>query len=200
MFKSSFNAMDDPKTPPAVRLRAALAIPQRPHFPQPGWHLPERIESPREQQVVDGLAEIKAEYDAMQTHSPSVSAGSLGSQPIASSAPSHSTITQASARGPQRPSLAARPVPILIHRYSSDLGTFNNPRVGARMVGENSRQHNTAKSGIITRLYPRAHICYPSPDTAEQGALSHFTVALRRSSRPWPRRHFPSPRHGAGCQ
>jgi hypothetical protein len=60
------NLLDDPNTPPAVRLRTALAILQRPHFPQPGWHLPERIESPREQQVVDGLKEIKADYDAMR--------------------------------------------------------------------------------------------------------------------------------------
>jgi len=58
--------LDDPKTPPSVRLRTALAILQRPHFPQPGWHLPERIETPREQQVVDTLAEIKTDYDAMR--------------------------------------------------------------------------------------------------------------------------------------
>ena len=69
--------LDDSKTPPAVRLRTALAILQRPHFPQPGWHLPARIESPREQQVVDDLAEIKADYDAMRmtealNHNPSV--------------------------------------------------------------------------------------------------------------------------------
>jgi uncharacterized protein YecA (UPF0149 family) len=60
------NLLDDPNTPAAVRLRTALAVLQRPHFPQPGWYLPERIESPREQQVVDGLAEIKADYDAMR--------------------------------------------------------------------------------------------------------------------------------------
>src|SRR6266576_169812 len=60
------NLLDDPNTPPAVRLRTALAILQRPHFPKQGWHLPERIETPREQQVVDGLAEIKADYDAMR--------------------------------------------------------------------------------------------------------------------------------------
>jgi AcrR family transcriptional regulator len=60
------NLLDDPNTPPAVRLRTALAILQRPHFPQPGWNLPERIESPREQQVVDNLVEIKADYDAMR--------------------------------------------------------------------------------------------------------------------------------------
>ena len=58
--------LDDPKTPPSVRLRTALAILQRPHFPEQGWRLPERIESSREQQVVDGLAEIKADYDAMR--------------------------------------------------------------------------------------------------------------------------------------
>ena len=58
--------LEDPNTPPAVRLRTALAILQRPHFPNRGWHLPERIEDPREQQVVDNLAEIKADYDAMR--------------------------------------------------------------------------------------------------------------------------------------
>jgi hypothetical protein len=58
--------LDDTKTPPAVRLRTALAVLQRPHFPDRGWHLPERIEPPREQQVVDNLAEIKADYDAMR--------------------------------------------------------------------------------------------------------------------------------------
>src|SRR6266849_8994033 len=60
------NLLEDPKTPPAVRLKTALAVLQRPHFPQPGWHMPERIEEPRQRQVVDGLAEIKADYDAMR--------------------------------------------------------------------------------------------------------------------------------------
>jgi hypothetical protein len=58
--------LEDPKTPPAVRLKAALAVLQRPHFPARGWHLPERIEDRREQQVVDNLAEMKADYDAMR--------------------------------------------------------------------------------------------------------------------------------------
>ena len=90
--------LEDPKTPPSVRLRTALAILQRPHFPNRGWHLPERIESPREQQVVDTLAEIKADYDAMRmteavsastppTHSPSVSEGASPSDPIARNSP-----------------------------------------------------------------------------------------------------------------
>jgi hypothetical protein len=60
------NLLEDPKTPPAVRLKTALAVLQRPHFPQRGWHLPERIEDPRERQVVDNLVEMKADYDAMR--------------------------------------------------------------------------------------------------------------------------------------
>jgi hypothetical protein len=60
------NLLEDPKTPPAVRLKTALAVLQRPHFPNRGWHLPERIEEPREQQVVDNLVEMKADYDAMR--------------------------------------------------------------------------------------------------------------------------------------
>lgn len=49
-------------TPPAVRLKAALAVLERPGFPDPGWNLPERIESPRQQFVVDGMADMEAEY------------------------------------------------------------------------------------------------------------------------------------------
>src|SRR6266852_746366 len=44
------NLLDDPNTPPAVRLRTALAILQRPKFPNQGWQLPARIETPREQE------------------------------------------------------------------------------------------------------------------------------------------------------
>ena len=36
------NLLEDPKTPASVRLRAALSILERPHFPNRGWHLPER--------------------------------------------------------------------------------------------------------------------------------------------------------------
>ena len=72
------NLLEDPKTPHAVRLRTALAILQRPHFPAPDWHLPERIEEPRQQQVIDNLAELKADYDAMRM---------TDSTPIARSAP-----------------------------------------------------------------------------------------------------------------
>jgi hypothetical protein len=77
------NLLEDPKTPPSVRLKTALAILQRPHFPNRGWHLPERIEDRREQQVVDNLAEIKADYDAMRM----TDAIEANSQPIARCAP-----------------------------------------------------------------------------------------------------------------
>jgi AcrR family transcriptional regulator len=60
------NLLDDPKTPPSVRLRTALAVLQRPRFPKQGWQLPERIETPREQEVVDQLVEIEADYRAMR--------------------------------------------------------------------------------------------------------------------------------------
>jgi hypothetical protein len=95
------NLLDDPNTPPAVRLRTALAVLQRPNFPNRGWHLPVRIEDPREQQVVDNLAEIKADYDAMRmteairastppTNSPSVSAGDASTAPSVSTGASPS--------------------------------------------------------------------------------------------------------------
>jgi hypothetical protein len=58
------NVLDDPKASPSVRLKAALAILQRPHFPNPGWHLPERTEPAPEQQVVNNLAEMEAGYRA----------------------------------------------------------------------------------------------------------------------------------------
>jgi hypothetical protein len=35
----------DPAAPPAIRLRAALAVLQRPKFPDQGWSLPARIEA-----------------------------------------------------------------------------------------------------------------------------------------------------------
>jgi SEC-C motif len=58
--------LESDSTPPGVRLRAALSILQRPHFPKPGWHLPERLESPLQQQALDGLAAVKAEYDYLR--------------------------------------------------------------------------------------------------------------------------------------
>jgi hypothetical protein len=36
--------LTSPDTPPAVRLKGALAVLERPHFPEAGWQLPERVE------------------------------------------------------------------------------------------------------------------------------------------------------------
>ena len=47
----------DPTTPHAVRLKTALAILQRPHAPNPGWHLPVPIESPQQQPPADHVSE-----------------------------------------------------------------------------------------------------------------------------------------------
>jgi|SRR5579872_67547 len=58
--------LDDRSTPPTVRLRAALAILQRPHFPDQGWHLPERIEPQHQQKFLDDLAQIQADYKAVR--------------------------------------------------------------------------------------------------------------------------------------
>ncbi len=60
------NLLADSETNDAIRLRAALAVLQRPAFPSQGWQLPERIESPREHMVVDGLAELEADYHSMR--------------------------------------------------------------------------------------------------------------------------------------
>src|SRR6266851_5383093 len=49
--------LQDISTPPAVRLKTALAILQRPHAPNPGWHLPVPIESPQQQPPADHVSE-----------------------------------------------------------------------------------------------------------------------------------------------
>jgi transposase-like protein len=58
--------LEDRSISPAVRLRTALAILQRPHFPDQGWHLPERIEQPHQQKFLDDLAEVQADYNAVR--------------------------------------------------------------------------------------------------------------------------------------
>jgi hypothetical protein len=74
------NLLDDPNTPPAVRLRTALAVLQRPHLPEQDWRLPERIESPGEQHRAWCTSET-IQANAQQKEEPPSSA------PIARSAP-----------------------------------------------------------------------------------------------------------------
>jgi transposase-like protein len=54
--------LDDPATPHVVRLKAAIAVLERPQYPEQGWSLPERVESPEERKLMEGLADMKA-YD-----------------------------------------------------------------------------------------------------------------------------------------
>lgn len=58
--------LDDPKSPPSVRLKTALAILERPKFPSPGWNLPEPVGSPREEQLREDLATVEADYKQMR--------------------------------------------------------------------------------------------------------------------------------------
>src|SRR6202011_2915376 len=104
------NLLEDPKTPPAVRLKTALAILQRPHFPQRGWHLPERIEDPREQQVVDNLAEMKADYDAMRM-AEAMKASAVKQVPDVPDLPNHPTPRNAPCPVGQVPDLPNQPTP-----------------------------------------------------------------------------------------
>lgn len=53
--------LDDPTAPAAVRLKAALAILNRPHFPDPGWHLPEKIGPPMQEELSAQIAFLKAD-------------------------------------------------------------------------------------------------------------------------------------------
>jgi transposase-like protein len=63
-LKTLHRLLESKDIPPAVQLRAALAVLNRPHFPDKGWHLPERIESASRQRIVDGLAQAKNDDNA----------------------------------------------------------------------------------------------------------------------------------------
>jgi AcrR family transcriptional regulator len=54
--------ISNPGAPPAVRLKAALAVLERPQFPKRGWNLPVCLETPRRQEALDGMAELEADY------------------------------------------------------------------------------------------------------------------------------------------
>jgi AcrR family transcriptional regulator len=55
--------LEDPKTPPPVRLRAALAILQRPCYPDQGWNLPASINTPQEDEFVRDVALLKKDFE-----------------------------------------------------------------------------------------------------------------------------------------
>jgi AcrR family transcriptional regulator len=58
--------LDDPNTPASVRLRAALAVLQRPSFPKAPWALPESIESSEHDDFVRRMQYLKADYEMVR--------------------------------------------------------------------------------------------------------------------------------------
>ena len=66
-LKTLRTLLEAPETHPAVRLKAALAILERPRFPSPGWQLPAEIASPRERQTIDELSLREADYRRLRT-------------------------------------------------------------------------------------------------------------------------------------
>jgi hypothetical protein len=58
--------LEDPATPASVRLRAALAVLKRPDFPQQGWNLPESINSPKEDDLVNEFAMVERDFEILR--------------------------------------------------------------------------------------------------------------------------------------
>ena len=56
--------LEDPKTPPSVRLKAALAVLERPRAPERSWTLPTLVDTPDERQAAENLAMIEADHKA----------------------------------------------------------------------------------------------------------------------------------------
>ncbi len=61
-FRTLQDLLDTPGTPAAIRLKAALAVLERPQFPKRGWNLPARLETPAQQGLADVMAELEADY------------------------------------------------------------------------------------------------------------------------------------------
>jgi transposase-like protein len=76
--------LTSPNTPASVRLRAALAVLERPQFPKPGWNLPERIEADHERQLLDHIAVIDTDYKIMRMSRSLHSEQSRSLDPLAS--------------------------------------------------------------------------------------------------------------------
>ena len=53
--------IDDPKSPPSVALKAALAVLNRPQFPEQGWNLPANVNTPRQDRIQEINQEVEIE-------------------------------------------------------------------------------------------------------------------------------------------
>ena len=58
--------LENPDSPPAIQLKAALAVLQCSHALKDGPPLPKRVEPPVQKPALDGLAGIRAEYDRLR--------------------------------------------------------------------------------------------------------------------------------------
>jgi len=58
--------LEDPSTPASARLRAALAVLNRPDFPQQGWNLPESINTPKEDDLVNEFAMVERDFEILR--------------------------------------------------------------------------------------------------------------------------------------
>ena len=73
--------VEDPQTPHSVRLKAALAILERPRFPKRSWTLPTSVENSAECQIAEELAFIEGDYKRMRMTE------ALGKPPAATRSP-----------------------------------------------------------------------------------------------------------------
>ncbi|MCW5978553.1 MAG: SEC-C domain-containing protein [Bryobacteraceae bacterium] len=84
------NLLADPETPASVRLKAALAVLDRPRFPDRDWSLPAPVETPARQLYADEMALLASDYKMMrmndalrksETHIPAPSAAPPRAEP-----------------------------------------------------------------------------------------------------------------------
>ena len=58
-LKTLRNLLENPETADWIRLKTALAVLHRPQFPKQDWNLPERVDSPLQAQIIDGIADME---------------------------------------------------------------------------------------------------------------------------------------------
>jgi hypothetical protein len=60
-LKTLRTLLEAPETHPAIRLKTALAILERPQFPSAGWQLPADIAPPHERRITEDLSLLEAD-------------------------------------------------------------------------------------------------------------------------------------------
>ena len=91
--------LEDPQTPHSVRLKAALAILERPRFPQRSWTLPTSAETPNERHLGDQLAFVAGDYkrmrmaDALEKNSATENQAATDAEPQTQAQPAQTSST-----------------------------------------------------------------------------------------------------------